>query len=59
MVNENFHEFHYESTNPVQNLEIVFLVSCFLFFLPLLFKIVESIFRCGVVHEKLMEFKHT
>ena len=37
-VGENFHEFEYESSDPIKNLQIIFLVFMALLFLPLAYK---------------------
>lgn len=41
---DNFTEFEYESTNPIENLSFVFLFIVFLSFLPLMIKGIEFLF---------------
>ena len=46
LLQQNFHEFDYNSTNPVDNLEVIFLSFVLLVVLPIFFKILETVFKC-------------
>ena len=46
MLQQNFHEFDYNSTNPIDNLEVIFLAFLILVVLPILYKILEMVFTC-------------
>ena len=47
MVGENFHNFDYESTDPIQNLDILFIVFSILLITPIIFKLIELLARCS------------
>ena len=57
---DNFKEFEYESTNPINNLKIVFIFLVALIFMRPFYKLIELAFKCSErVTSSLEKFKNT
>ena len=60
MIPEVFHNFNYSSTDPIQNLEIIFLVLAALLIAPIIMKLVELICSCNQwASNRVRNFKTT
>ena len=58
LLSKNFHDFDYNTTNPIDNLEVIFFAFIFLMILPVVFKMIELLFSyCNRMTRPLHNFK--